>query len=342
MSGNFAYGVDLGWISQLESQGVYWVDSENNKADPVELLKDMGANAVRLRVFVNPPENAYWYKPKKECYGTIIGGTDCMLGFCDKESVLEMSKRVKKQGMRLMIDIHYSDHFADPVFQDIPSQWENDDAEELIKRVAEHTVDVIGLLVNNGIYPDWVQVGNEINSGILLPMGSSKENLDKLIAFLNAGYKAVKECSPSSMVVTHIAGGHDYNICTKFFDKFFEKGGLTDIMGFSYYPYWIGIEHDEDKLKDNMTRLCEKYNKPFMLCEIGAREDEEEESYKFLLSSIKAVRNVPKQMGMGLFWWEPEVGAALLPDHYILGAASVVRDKCIRFTKVMNAYKDYM
>jgi arabinogalactan endo-1,4-beta-galactosidase len=263
-----------------------------------------------------------------------------MLGFCDKESVLEMAKRVKSQDMKLMIDIHYSDHFADPLFQDIPKEWEKEDAKGLTDRVAEHTRDVMGLLVDNDIFPDWVQVGNEINSGILLPMGSSKENTDNLTAFLNAGYKAVKECSPKSLVVTHIAGGHDYDVCTRFFDMFFEKGGLTDIMGFSYYPYWIGIEHDADKLKSIMTRLSEKYEKPIMLSEIGAREDEEDESYKLLLSSVTAIKDIPNQMGQGVFWWEPEVGADLLSDHYILGAARVVADKCVKFTKVMGAYGD--
>jgi arabinogalactan endo-1,4-beta-galactosidase len=340
MSENFAYGVDLGWLSQLEAQGVYWIDDENNKTDPIELLKNMGANAVRLRVFVNPPRDAYWQKPKKECYGNVIGGEDCMLGFCDKDSVLEMSKRVKEHGMRLMIDIHYSDHFADPIFQDIPKEWENDDVAGLIKRVEGHTKEVIGLLADNNIFPEWVQVGNEINTGILLPMGSSKNNPDNLIAFLNSGYKAVKECSPESLVVTHIAGGHDYDVCKKFFDMFFEKGGLTDIMGFSYYPYWMRIEHNADRLKNIMTKLSEKYKKPLLLSEIGAREDEEDESYEFLLSSVRAIKDLPNQMGQGVFWWEPEVGADLLPDHYILGAARVVKDKSIRFTKAINAYKD--
>jgi arabinogalactan endo-1,4-beta-galactosidase len=77
-----------------------------------------------------------------------------------------------------------------------------------------------------------------------------------------------------------------------------------------------------------------------MLSEIGAREDEEEESYKLLLSSVKAIKDIPNNMGIGMFWWEPEVGADVLSDHYILGAARAIDDKCIRFTKVMSAYKD--
>lgn len=332
--------MDLGWVSQLESKGVYWIDESGNKADPIEALKAMGANAVRLRVFVNPPKDAYWRKPQKEVGGRRIGGEECMLGFCDKESVLEMAKRVKSHDLGLMIDFHYSDYFADSVFQDIPKEWENDSFGEMTDRVAQHTKEVLGLLGAHDIYPDWVQVGNEINPGILLPMGSITENPAQLIAFLNEGYKAVKACCPACSVITHIAEGHDYNLCTRFFDVFFAYGGQTDIMGLSYYPYWARITHDEEKLQDDMARLVEKYKKPLMLCEIGGPENEEEETYQMLAGAVRAVKAVPDRQGLGIFYWEPEVGASLLPDHYILGAARLVKENCLQFTKVMGAYAD--
>lgn len=340
MRTDFIYGVDLGWVSQLESQGIYWIDKNGNKIDPIEALKDMGATAVRLRVFVNPPKEAYWHKYKKKAYGREYGGEECMLGFCDKVSVLEMAKRVKKLGMGLMIDFHYSDHFADPIYQDIPTEWENEDFKELRKRVEEHTKEVLMLLCEHDIHPDWVQVGNEINSGILLPVGSSKEEPDQLIALLNTGYEAVKECCPDCQVVTHISGGNDYELCTGFFDLFFEKGGKTDIMGFSYYPYWMQIVHDEEKLQKDMSALAARYQKPLMLSEIGGPENEEQETYQLLASSIHAIKSVPEGKGLGIFYWEPDVGADLLPDHYILGAARLVGDKCLQFTMAMNAYGD--
>lgn len=340
MGRDFIYGVDLGWVSQLESQGVYWVDKDQNKVDPIEALKSMGANAVRLRVFVNPPKEAYWRKPETVFGGKKMGGEECMLGFCDKESVLEMAKRVKKEDLKLMIDFHYSDHFADPVFQDTPKEWENDSFEEMVQRVEQHTKEVLELLTANDIYPDWVQVGNEINTGMLLPTGSTKENPAQLIEFLNVGYKAVKACCPECSVVTHIAGGSDYELCTKFFDVFFQYGGTTDIMGFSYYPYWAQITHDEQKLREDMTKLAAKYQKPLMLSEIGGLENEEEETYQLLVSAVRAIKDVPEEQGLGVFYWEPEVGADLLPDHYILGASRAVSDNCIQLTNIMCAYKD--
>lgn len=337
---NFIYGVDLGWVTQLESRGIRWLDTSGKETDPIAALKAMGANAVRLRVFVNPPKEAYWRKPRKEFEGRLVGGEECMLGFCDKESVARMAARVAALDMKLMVDIHYSDHFADPVFQDIPKAWEEDGFEEMKRRVAEHTREVLECLTARGVTPEWVQVGNEINSGILLPVGSFAEHPEQMVALLNEGYRAVKACCPQCSVVTHIAGGNNYAACTRFFDTFFALGGLTDIMGFSYYPYWEKITHDERKLREDMAGISAKYKKPLMLSEIGAPEEEEEESYQLLVSTVRAIRAVPDGQGLGLFYWEPDVGADLLPDHYILGAARLAEENRLQFTKAMRAYAD--
>lgn len=344
MGQDFIYGVDLGWVSQLELEGYLWIDRFGNPVEPLQALKDMGATAVRLRVFVNPPKSAYWRKPKKQVFGHDFGGEECMLGLCDAESVLEMAQRVKKLDMELMIDFHYSDHFADPIYQDIPEAWEQLNREELRQKVAQHTKEVLGLLKEHGIVPDWVQVGNEINSGILLPKGSFTESPEYLVALLNTGYDAVKECCPDAQVVTHISAGHDMKACTKFFDVFFKNGGKTDIMGYSYYPYWAnladGFTHNEDKLRTDMTMLAAKYQKPLMLAEIGGLETQEDETYELLRSSIRAIKAVPDNQGMGVFYWEPDTGADILPDKYPLGAALARDGKKIQFTRAMEAYKD--
>ena len=340
MSRDFIYGADLGWVSQLESQGVCWIDENGNQTDSVAALKDMGANAVRLRVFVNPPKEAFWRKPERELAGGMTGGEECMLGFCDKESVLTMAARVKQQNMKLMLDLHYSDHFADPVFQDIPAAWENDDFEKMCKRVAQHTEEVLQLMKAHDICPDWVQVGNEVESGILLPAGSFAEQPEQLVTLLNEGYRAVKACCPSCLVVTHVNCGTDYRRCERFYDTFFAYGGQTDLIGLSYYPYWTKVEHDEQKLQETLTGLAGKYRKPVLLSEIGGPENEAEETYQLLCSVVRAVKAVPDGQGLGLFYWEPEVGADLLPDHYILGAAVTAGENRLRFTKAMSAYAD--
>lgn len=331
-------GVDVSWINQLEAQGFIWKNKNGNTTEPIKELKDMGANAVRLRVFVNPPESAIWEKPEKYAYGRKFGDEECMLGFCDSQHILEMAKRVKQLEMKLMIDFHYSDHFADPIYQDIPAQWENDDCEKLKQRVEAHTKEVLQLLKENDITPDWVQVGNEINSGILLPKGSIADAPQYFIDLFNTGYKAVKELCPDTQVVAHISGGNDLQACIRFFDRFFEYGGKTDILGFSYYPYWVSIDHDGEKLLDTLSEMSDKYNKPVMIAEIGGHESQETETYEMLLNTMQVMKNVPKNQGLGIFYWEPEAYSGILPDGYPLGAACLVEDKALSFTKAMSAY----
>lgn len=113
-SDEMIYGADIGFLSQLEAQGVQWVDDNGNTRDALELLKEKGVNAVRLRVFVKPPEDFVWTKPD---------GTTCMLGYTDTQALLYNAKRAEGLGMKIMVVFHYSDHFADPLIQDVPSEW---------------------------------------------------------------------------------------------------------------------------------------------------------------------------------------------------------------------------
>jgi len=325
-------GADLGWVSQLESRGIRWVDEEGRQIDPLQAVKDMGTNTVRLRVFVNPPKEAFWQKKN---------GTVCMLGFADAESVLEIAKRVKAMDLQLMIDFHYSDHFADPQYQDVPEAWQNEDGEGLKKKVYEHTKEVLHLLVENGAAPEWVQVGNEINPGILLPHGGLKENPGQLVEFLNMGYDAVKECCPDCKVITHIAGPYKPDWCEPFLDNFFEKGGKTDVLGFSHYPYWFKVEQSAEFLLGYLSRYEQKYHKPVMVCEVGGPENEEEGTYQLLMNTMEALERLPDEKGLGVVYWEPEVASGLLPDKYFMGASRLVNEHTLQFTKALSAYRDH-
>lgn len=329
---NFAFGVDLSWVSQLEEQGFGWVDEQGEKIDPFQAAKDMGADSVRLRVFVNPPEGGRWWKELESTY--------CMLGHCDANGVLESAKRVKEHDMRLMIDFHYSDYFADPTLQDIPKEWANDDTETLAGRVYQHTKDVLLLLKENDIMPEWVQVGNEINPGIMLPNGDLNEHPEDLVTFLNAGYDAVKECLPECKVITHLAGGENLELCTPFLDNFFKNQGKTDILGFSYYPYWSQIECSKELLANCLKEYAGKYQKPVLIAEVGGEDEKEEESYQLMKDALEATMEVPDEQGVGVFYWEPEVNRAILPDHYPLGAARLLDEHTLQYTKALTAYKE--
>lgn len=329
MTENFALGVDLGWVTQLEQLGYRWIDDAGKTTDPIEACKNMGANAVRFRIFVNPPQEAFWRKRENET---------CMLGFCDTKSVVEAAKRVRDLGMDVMLGFHYSDHFADPEIQDIPEEWKDDNDDALTERVYRHTKESLLLFKENGVEPRWVQVGNEINHGIMWPKGRLEEAPDALVRFLNAGYDAVKEVFPDCQVITHMAGVNNEEWCMPFLDNFFAKNGKTDIIGFSYYPYWMQFESDKDALLGWLTMYEQKFGRPVMIVEVGAEDEDEQGTYQIIRDCVDAVREMPDGRGLGVFYWEPEVHRSVVPDHYPLGAARLAADHTLQYTKALTAF----
>lgn len=330
----FAYGADVGWLNQLENKGVTWVDDYGYTKDALQILKDHGMDSIRLRLFVNPPSNFTWTKPD---------GVTCYLGYSDTAALLYMAQRASSMGFRIMVDFHYSDHFADPAYQDIPSAWSTHTFTQLKQDVYDHTYSVMSQLAAKGIYPEWVQVGNEINSGMLLPYGQSSNNFSQLAQLLNSGYDAVKAVSSSSKVVTHLANGNNNTTFRWFFDNFITTyGGKTDVIGMSYYPYWLGGDYSQSVsyVAANLSDMASRYGKEVMICEVGGLEGDENNSYGLLKATIDAVKSVPNSKGIGVFYWEPEVNSSVLPDSYPLGAASVVSTNKLKFTKAIDAFYD--
>lgn len=334
-------GVDLGWVSQLESLGFCWLDEQNEVVDPIVAAKRLGADTVRLRVFVDPPSYGFWVKPEKKVAEHKIPGGLVMLGFCDKDSVMAMSKRVKALDMKLMIDFHYSDHFADPVFQDIPKAWSSFDDRGLAEKVAEHTTDVLRALKDEGITPEYVQIGNEINNGLLLPQGSIKEHPKETVNILNSAYEAVKAVFPETCVVTHVSVGHVLKYVRAFFDTYFAYGGYSDMIGLSYYPAWFEERHDPEAFLEVLNEIHRLYNKDIILSEIGGRDSEEEETYCLLRDTLQLMDKTEGNALKGVIYWEPEANSAALPDEYPLGAARLVEKKTLQYTKALSAYKNY-
>lgn len=329
-----AYGADVGWLSQMESQGYTWQDTDGTADDVLDILEAHGIDSIRLRVFVQPPSNFYWTKND---------GTTCILGYCDTTGLLYMANRANQKGFRIMIDFHYSDHFADPEYQDVPSQWSSASYNDLVTYVYDYTYYIMNQLANNGIYPEWVQVGNEINSGILLPYGDSGSYFSQLAGLLNSGYDAVKAVSPNSKVITHLANGQNNTVFRWFFDSFLTTySGKTDVIGMSYYPYWIGdsFENNIDDVVYNLHDMAERYNKEVMICEIGGDETEAAETYELIQAAIDAVYSVPNGKGIGVFYWEPEANANVLPDGYPLGMTYQVSSQVLRFTSAITAFED--
>lgn len=332
-SDGVAYGADIGWLSQLENQGVVWVDDNGVQKDALQLMKDKGVEAVRIRAFVNPDSSFQWTKDN---------GQTCYLGYCDTTGVLYTAERAHQLGLDINLVLHYSDHFADPQYQDIPEQWEGATAEQLQQYVYDYTYYIMTQLANKGIYPKWVEVGNEINGGLLYPYGSSTTNMAQMTAYLNSGYDAVKAVSPNTKVVTHLANlGNHTSISvtdfTWFFDNFINTyGGKTDVIGMSYYPYWLG--YDIDGVSVTLNDMVQRYGKEVMICETGENENTPAAAYELLRKEINVLKSIPNNKGVAVFYWEPEANSSLLPDSYALGATTLVGTKTLKFTSALNAF----
>ncbi|WP_299997131.1 glycosyl hydrolase 53 family protein [uncultured Clostridium sp.] len=330
-------GADIGWISQLQDNGISWVNESGVTENPLKILKDQGIDSVRLRVFVNPPTNAQWTKND---------GTTCLLGYADKDSVVEMAKQASDLGLKIMIDFHYSDHFADPAYQDIPEEWSGHSLEQLQEDVYNHTYEVMTSLADAGIYPEWVQAGNETNSGMLWPYGyiwngNSTPDVTNWVSFINKGYEAVKKVSPSSKVIIHLAEGHENELFRNIFDALTAEGAKYDVIGMSYYPYWAGVDYKDsiEELSYNLQDMASRYNKEVMVCEVGGLENDETESYNLIKAVMNAVMKVPNGKGLGVFYWEPAATSSVLPDEYPLGACKEISTNVLKFTTALDAFK---
>jgi len=269
-------GADISFLPQLEDRGLKFSDNGVQK-DAILILKDHGFNYVRLRIFNDPARDSGGYSPKR--------------GFCDLEHTKQMAKRVKAAGMKLLLDFHYSDTWADPGKQYKPAAWRNLSFEDLKKALYDYTKKVIQELKDQGTTPDMVQVGNEINHGLIWPEGNVS-NLDSLAQLLNAGTKAVKDVDPTVIMMLHVALGGQNDESVFFIDQMLARKVPIDVIGLSYYPKWHGTLDD---LKDNMDDLLRRYNKDLIVVEYSARKNEVN----------KIAFELPGGKGKGTCIWEP-------------------------------------
>ena len=147
----------------MEASGRKFYNSAGTEKECMQLMKDLGMNAIRLRVWVNP-----------------VGGWN------NTADVVAKALRAKALGMKIMIDFHYSDSWADPGQQTKPAAWVGQDFATLKQSVATHTTSVLNTLKTNGIIPAWVQVGNETNDGMLWPDGKASTNMNNFAQLVNA------------------------------------------------------------------------------------------------------------------------------------------------------------
>ena len=257
-------------------------------------------NYARLKVWVDPAD-----------------------GYNNKARVLATAKRVKAAGMKLLVDFHYSDTWADPGAQSKPAAWSGHSYSQLKTDVYNHTYDVLNALKAQGTTADMVQVGNEINGGMLWSEGST-DNWGQLAGLLNSGYDAVKAVSSSTAVALHLAKGGDLSGTRWWFDSAVANGVKFDAIGLSYYGYWHGSLYDFQTTLDDAAA---RYAKPVFVAETAYpfRLDSEDSHENIIDTAAELIAGypatvagqtrwmndvasiveaVPGGRGLGVFYWE--------------------------------------
>ena len=267
----------------------------NTEGEPREctaLMRELGLNAIRLRVWVNPDEHG------------------C---FCDKDDVVKMALRAKDWGMAVMIDFHYSDWWADPGQQNIPAAWKEMSYEQMKKALADHTRDVLSALREAGADVRWVQVGNETTHGFLWPVGRAEEHMQQYAGLTDAGYQAVKQVFPKAAVIVHLDAACDPKRYDLIFDGLRKYRARYDMIGLSIYPYWDirgGLtqswQDSVERATANMNRLWTRYHKPLMVVETGVEAKKPVEGKQILAAIIGAARHQTSGHCQGVFYWAPE------------------------------------
>lgn len=311
-------GVDVSSLLEVERCGAAFFTDKGERADALAILRAHGANYVRLRLWNDPYDDA----------GNSYGA-----GVCDLPHLLTLARRAVSLGMRWLLDLHYSDFWADPGKQTIPKAWRGLDEAGLERAVTDYTSDVLAACRAAGTPPDMVQVGNELTNGLLWPYGRVPA-WDNIARFVMAGVRAVRREAPEALVMVHLDNGGNQALYRTWFDHFFARGGDCDLIGLSYYPFWHGTLDD---LAANLAALAPRYRRPLVLVETsmgftledyGAYEQRPADRRKgaaagpalaarvnypmtpegqaqYTRDLLRTVAQVPDGLGAGVFWWEP-------------------------------------
>ncbi|MES1224911.1 MAG: glycosyl hydrolase 53 family protein, partial [Bacteroidota bacterium] len=243
--------------------------------------------------------------------------------------------RAKSLGLRIMVDFHYSDTWADPANQNKPAAWASLDFTGLKAQLSAHTNDVLTQLKNAGITPGWVQVGNETNNGMLWPDGKASVNMSNFVQLINAGYDAVKAVFPQAKVIVHVSNGWDNSLFRWMFDGLKTNGARYDVIGMSLYPGYVsgGWTVANQQCLTNINDMISRYNKEVMVVEVGMPWDSAAECKNFLTDLIAKAKSVSNSKCLGVLYWEPECYSNW--QSYTLGAF----DNSGKPTIAMEAFK---
>ncbi len=295
----FILGMDASAVPSLEAGGVQYYNNEGQAQDVFGILADAGINYIRVRVWNDPfDENGNGY-----------GG-----GNCDIRNAVEIGKRATRYGMKLMVDFHYSDFWADPGKQMVPKAWEGMNIEEKTDALYRFTCDSLKKLKEAKVQVGMVQLGNETNGGLA---GETQwENMAKLFS---AGAKAVRDTLPGTLVAVHFTNPEKPGAYAYYSKQLAQYQVDYDVFATSYYPMWHGSLENLQKV---LTAVSESYGKKVLVAETAHAYTPENLDFhpntvtpdsqtpypmtqEGQAAWVREVANAVSQIGgMGVFYWE--------------------------------------
>ncbi len=302
-------GADISFLQRIEDYGgLYFLDGEEKEC--MQIFKEKNFNYVRLRI---------WHSPSD--------------GYSGLDTTLSLAARIKERDLRFLLDIHYSDWWADPAHQTKPTAWEGLTFDELDDSVYQYTYDLIARLKNEGLLPDMVQIGNEITPGFLWPEGrvdgqfNTPEQWNQFTTLLKSGIKGAEDAAGDEPLKTviHIDKGGDFQAADYFYSMLDEYEVQYDIIALSYYPFWHG---GMDRMQCNVDNLGQKFGKDIILAETAypwtlewfddktnlvGEIDEGFAGYpatidgqeNFVFDLLAAIGGAGSSVD-AVYWWEPE------------------------------------
>jgi arabinogalactan endo-1,4-beta-galactosidase len=332
-----AYGGDFSIMYKMEDYGTIYKLNGVAK-EGLQIFKDNGYTWARLRIF-HTPNNV----------GPVCNNLDY---------TIKSALKAKALGYKILLDFHYSDTWADPGKQFTPAAWENLAFQVLTDSVRIYTTKVLDAMQNAGVLPEMVQIGNEINNGMLWPQGklwreTGGANWQGLTALIKAGIQGVKQAKNSNEIeiMIHAATGGNLQESNTFYGKMKEYGVEYDIIGLSYYPWWHGTF---DQLEANLDYISKSFDKDISLVETAYYSNNwypepggwnldvkpfpptEQGQYDYLVELAKRLKNHPKVKSV--FYWEPE--ALEIPESKIFNLGRSLFDKNGNTLKGITAWTE--
>ena len=240
----FIFGMDASQVPALEAAGVTYYDYDGQEADVFETLAKSGINYIRVRVWVDPFDAA----------GNGYGG-----GNCNIDTAVEIGKRATKYGMKLLVNFHYSDFWADPGKQMAPKAWQGMDIETKAEALYQYTAESLNKLKEAQVDVGMVQIGNETNGALC----GEKLWVD-ICALMKAGSRATREVCPEALIAVHFANPEKADSYATYAKKLDYYSLDYDIFASSYYPYWHG---SLENLSAVLNQVADTYGKKVMIAE---------------------------------------------------------------------------